>query len=91
LPFSECSCLKFSEDGGKLALGFANGKIAILNTNICKDTKEICRAQAEKAKDLNHESAIETIIWSNDGKYLKTLSRSNLLFFGIAKGNDDAY
>lgn len=42
-------------------------------------------------KDYNHPDQIESIIWSLDGRLLKTLSHSNLLFYSISKRNDETY
>lgn len=76
-----CTYMKFNETGDRLALGFTNGTILIYDTNKSTDPILLCESSR---KGKYHISAIEAIIWSQDGKYLKTISQDNLIFYEVS-------
>ena len=68
--------MKLNADGSKLALGFESGKVSVFDIN-----KPSCITLLKES--TVHESGVTDVIWSSDGKYLKTISKDNLVYLEV--------
>ena len=78
LDLAGCTKLKLNEDGDKLAIGFENGKVVIFDINNPKTIVKYKECQ-------HHSKPIEDLIWSKNSKYLKTISKNNLIYYDLQK------
>jgi WD40 repeat protein len=73
-----CTMLKLSPQGDKLALGYTSGKIEVFNINQPGNIVLLKSC-------ILHSAAITELIWSEEGQFIKSISRDQLLYLDLLR------